>query len=116
MSITSKNNARQDEMTLEELQDPDTWEDAFEIQPPVKSPRGIVSVGFSRDELSLVTDAADNQNMKLSAFIRAAALEKSRDVSENAECTTSLSATPGTVADLRLNRTRSSAAKTAVGQ
>jgi hypothetical protein len=62
---------------LAELQDPESWEDEVEpIRPPVKSPRAVVSVAFSRDDFEDVARYARQHGMKTSEFIRQAALER----------------------------------------
>lgn len=62
---------------LTELQDPDTWEDDEDpIRPAVKSPRAIVSVAFAREDFENVADFAEQNGMKISEFIRRAALER----------------------------------------
>jgi hypothetical protein len=64
-----------DERELQELQDPVTWEaDTDDRRPPVKSPRAVVSVAFSRDDLEQVASAARESGMRTSEFIRNAAL------------------------------------------
>ncbi len=61
---------------LAELQNPETWEDEAEPErPPVKSPRAIVSVAFSREDFEHVAEYAQQHGMKTSEFIRRAALD-----------------------------------------
>ena len=52
---------------------------AYDLQrtmkhPAVKSPRAIVSVAFSKEEFEQVSDAADQDGVALSKFIRDSAL------------------------------------------
>jgi hypothetical protein len=61
---------------LAELQDPETWADDGEVRPPVKSPRAIVSVAFSREDFETVARYAREHGMKTSEFIRHAALDR----------------------------------------
>jgi hypothetical protein len=62
---------------LAELQKPDTWADEPEgVRPPVKSPRAVVSVAFSREDLQQVERFARERGMRTSEFIRKAALEQ----------------------------------------
>jgi len=70
---------RKKELTEEELPDPETWdfENAVTL-PPVKNPRAIVSVAFPGDDFDMVSDAADRLGMRLSEFIRRAAIDHAR--------------------------------------
>ncbi|HET7035438.1 MAG TPA: hypothetical protein VFI42_07135 [Thermomicrobiaceae bacterium] len=61
---------------LRELENPETWEEKGEVHPAVKNPRAVVSVAFSRDDFGRVAEAARERGMKLSAFIREAAVER----------------------------------------
>lgn len=61
---------------LEELQNPDNWEDAGTVHPAAKSPRAVVSVAFSREDFDEVADYAKQHGMKISEFIRRATLER----------------------------------------
>lgn len=66
----------ENEQELRELQDPAAWDDeSVEVLPPVKAPRAIVSVAFSRADLGQIAAYAQRHGMKLSEFIRKAALE-----------------------------------------
>lgn len=58
------------------LQDPAAWEEAGEVHPPVKNARAVVSVAFSRDDFGRVAEAARAGGMKISTFIRQAAVER----------------------------------------
>jgi hypothetical protein len=60
---------------LAELEDPDTWDwESAEVHPPVENPGARVSVRFTAAELGVVERAAEQAGMKLTAYIRAAAL------------------------------------------
>jgi hypothetical protein len=62
---------------LEELYDPDTWDDESAVVcPPVKNPRAIVSVPFTVDELRQVSEGARGRGLRMTTFIREAALER----------------------------------------
>ena len=64
---------------IEELQDQDTWDfERAERRPGRKGGRAVVSVAFGADEFDAVSGAAESLGMKLSAFIRAAALGHAR--------------------------------------
>jgi len=66
-----------DDTELDELQRPETWENGDgELRAPVKAPRAIVSVAFSRDDFQHVAKYAKQHGMKTSEFIRRAALER----------------------------------------
>jgi hypothetical protein len=61
---------------LQELQSPETWEDAGEVvRPTTKPPRAVVSVAFSREDFEAIADHAKKRGMKTSEFIRRAALD-----------------------------------------
>ena len=66
------------EMSDEELRDESTWdfENAEQLPPPARKARAIVSVAFPGADFDYVSEAARNARMKISHFIRAAALEK----------------------------------------
>ena len=61
---------------LAELQDPETWEDVGTVHPAAKSSRAVVSVAFSRKDFEEVASFAERHGMKISEFIRRAALER----------------------------------------
>jgi hypothetical protein len=63
-------------MTDEEMETQEWDLESAEMQPPVRGRRAIVSVGFKPDELSLVAKCARGSRMKLSEFVRNAAIEK----------------------------------------
>lgn len=55
----------------EYLESPDRWDfDKAETQEPVRSPRAIVSVAFSRDDFERVAAWAEKRGQKLSTMIR----------------------------------------------
>lgn len=59
----------------------DDWElDQAEIHEPPKNPRAVVSVAFPRDDFRKVSEAAGASDMKVSEFIRTAALERAERV------------------------------------
>jgi hypothetical protein len=59
----------------------DDWAlDEAEIHEPPKNPRAVVSVAFPRNDFGKVTEAASASNMKVSEFIRTAALERAERV------------------------------------
>ncbi len=62
---------------LQGLEDAETWAfEKAEMQPPVKGRRAVVSVAFPREEFDLVDECAERSGMKLSEFIRKAALSR----------------------------------------
>jgi hypothetical protein len=66
-----------DERELRELEDESSWDDeGITVHPPVKNPRSIVSVAFSTADFTRVAQHARQKGMKLSEFIRTAALER----------------------------------------
>lgn len=68
-----------DERMDRELQAPESWDDASaQLHEPRTQRRAVVSVAFPSEDLESVSEAARSNNMKLSEFIRTAALEKSR--------------------------------------
>ena len=59
----------------EELENPKTWDwERAETRPGRKKPRAVVSVAFSRDDFETVALFAERAQMRLSEFIRSAAL------------------------------------------
>src|SRR4051812_11389135 len=70
---------------LDELQDPNTWEDEGDVRPPVRSPRAVVSVAFPREDFQRIASYAKRHGMKTSEFIRQAALECSAPPSSHSE-------------------------------
>ena len=84
-----KNNQPEDE-----LENEDQWDyEAAEKRPAVTKPRAVVSVAFARDDFERVSESAEFHEMRLSEFIRVAALEKAAR-SVTALVTSSTSATP----------------------
>lgn len=59
----------------------DDWDlDQAEIHQPPKNPRAVVSVAFPRNDFRKVSEAAAISEMKVSEFIRTAALERAEHV------------------------------------
>ena len=59
-----------------ELRDPENWDwEHAQSRPGRKKPRAVVSVAFSRDDFDRVAVCAERADMKLSEFIRSAALQ-----------------------------------------
>jgi hypothetical protein len=59
----------------EELENPKTWDwERAETRPGRKKPRAVVSVAFNRDDFETVALCAERAHMKVSEFIRSAAL------------------------------------------
>ena len=66
-------------MNEEELQNPDNWDfEKAEAKPGVKRGRAVVSVAFSRDDFERVAEFAEAFGMKVSEFIRGAALDRAQ--------------------------------------
>ena len=62
---------------IQELESEGTWDlDKAERQAPVKDSRVVVSVGFRGSEFQMVGESAERHGMKVSTFIRAAAIER----------------------------------------
>ena len=58
-----------------ELQSPESWDwERAESRPARKKPRAVVSVAFNRDDFETVAAFAERAGMKLSEFIRSAAM------------------------------------------
>jgi hypothetical protein len=66
------------DLTDAELQDPNQWEldQAKEIETTGRKPRAVVSVAFDGSDFATVSNAARLAGMKVSQFIREAALER----------------------------------------
>lgn len=66
------------DMSDEELRDESKWdfENAEQLPPPERKARAIVSVAFPGTDFDYVSKAARNADMKVSHFIREAAIEK----------------------------------------
>jgi hypothetical protein len=59
----------------EELENPKNWDwERAETRPGRKKPRAVVSVAFNRDDFETVALFAERAQMKLSEFIRSAAI------------------------------------------
>ena len=59
----------------EQLQDRESWDwELAESRPARKKPRAVVSVAFNRDDFDTVAAFAERAGMKLSEFIRSAAI------------------------------------------
>ena len=59
----------------EGLQNPESWDwERAEGRPGRKKPRAVVSVAFNRDDFETVAAFAERAGMKLSQFIRSAAI------------------------------------------
>jgi hypothetical protein len=64
-----------DDKEREELQNPESWDwERGESRPGRKKPRAVVSVAFNRDDFETVAAFAERAGMKLSQFIRSAAI------------------------------------------
>lgn len=76
--MTNENEKAPREMSDEELRDESMWdfENAEQLPPPERKARAIVSVAFPGADFDYVSQAARNADMKLSHFIREAAIEK----------------------------------------
>lgn len=60
---------------LNELQNPENWEDDGPVREPVKAPRAVVSVAFSREDFERIVNQAQQSGMKTSEFIRSTVLD-----------------------------------------
>ena len=59
------------------LEDAENWDfSTAETRPPVKAARAVVSVGFGREDYERVATCAENTGVRISEFIREAALER----------------------------------------
>jgi hypothetical protein len=64
-----------DDKEREELQNPESWDwERAQARPGRKKPRAVVSVAFKRDDFEIVAAFAERAGMKLSEFIRSAAI------------------------------------------
>jgi hypothetical protein len=64
-----------DDKEREEPQNPESWDwDRAESRPGRKKPRAVVSVAFNREDFETVAALAERAGMKLSQFIRSAAI------------------------------------------
>ncbi len=76
--MTNENEKAPREMSDEELRDESMWdfENAEQLPPPERKARAIVSVAFPGADFDYVSQAARNADVRLSHFIREAAIEK----------------------------------------
>ena len=66
-----------DERELIELENEETWDfDQATVHPPSKTARAVVPVAFGRGDFERVAAYARDRGMKLSEFIRQAALDR----------------------------------------
>lgn len=77
---TSKESGQR--MSKEEMfESPENWDfESAEARPPVRGKRTVVSVGMSGEEFQLISRCAHLVHMKVSEFIREAAVDKCRTV------------------------------------
>ena len=62
---------------VEELESEEMWDfDKAERLAPVKDSRAVVSVGFRQSEFQTVAAEAERRGMKVSTFIKTAAIER----------------------------------------
>jgi len=61
---------------FDEFADPASWEDEGFVLPPAKNPRAVVSVPFALDEVALLERAVNASGLRLTEFIRQAALSR----------------------------------------
>ena len=65
-----------DEKELKELESDDTWDhDSGALMPPATNRRTVVSVAFPYEDIGKIRRAAEHQSMKLSEYIRSAAVD-----------------------------------------
>jgi hypothetical protein len=70
---------------LQELEDPTTWDyEGAERRPGVDAPRATIAVTFGSDDLELVERCAERLGMRMSEFIRQAAVERASRQQERA--------------------------------
>jgi hypothetical protein len=63
----------------EDAEIPDDWDfEHAERRRPVRKPRAVVSVAFSREDFERLTEVAEKQGLRTSEFIRIAALARLR--------------------------------------
>jgi hypothetical protein len=65
-----------DDEELKELEDPESWEFPGFVLPPVPNPGAVVSVRFSVEEFQALSREASNRRLKVTDFIRQAALSE----------------------------------------
>lgn len=80
--MTNDNEKPLRDMTDEELQDESMWdgENAQQLPPAERKARAIVSVAFPGEDFDFVSATARTVGMKLSHFIREAAIEKAATI------------------------------------
>jgi hypothetical protein len=67
-----------------ELENPNTWDfERAETKEPVKPSRVVVSVSFRNEDFSIVSEYAKRHGLKISEFIREAAIKEANGVSSN---------------------------------
>jgi hypothetical protein len=94
----------------EQLENPDVWDfDRAESRPPVRGRRSIVSVALLPADLEVISKCAQEAGMKLSEFIREAALDKCRSHPSQAELSGATFSGKGTFVftSIHRNETRS---------
>ncbi len=76
--MTNESEKAPRDMSDEELRDESKWdfENTEQLPPPERKARAIVSVAFPAADFDYVSEAARNASMKISHFIREAAIEK----------------------------------------
>ncbi len=76
--MTDENDKAPRDLTDEELQDESAWdfESAQQMAPAERKARAVVSVAFPGEAFDYVSEAAEGAGMKISHFIREAAIEK----------------------------------------
>lgn len=68
-----------DKKLEKDLENPESWDyKSLQTRQPVKSPRVVVSVAFSREDFAVVSQFAERLGKRTSEFIREAALEKAK--------------------------------------
>lgn len=66
-----------DDKQIEELENEDMWDlDAVETQKPVAPGRAVVSVSLPRADFDAIADAARDEGVSISEFMRSAALAR----------------------------------------
>jgi hypothetical protein len=77
------------EREMSDLEQAETWDfDKAELHPPSKGNRVVVSVAFPRPGFAQVEKCAEHLGMRVSEFIREAALEKATRHVESGSLTT----------------------------
>lgn len=76
--MTEQSDKRLRDLSDADLQDESTWDidEAEHLPPPERRARAVVSVAFPGETFELVSRAARSAGMKISQFIREAAVEK----------------------------------------